>query len=201
VTRALLVLGVLAALFVTFVVWRLYATVAGGRAAYRALAARIQPIEDRLVAGQAPDPADLERFAEARETRKVLYDRLEHHGKLDLFPAAYRTPEAMAEADLVAWLHHPNELAAVPDEIELMATLPVPGAASPGARYFLFRFRTKPPHWAASDGWMAGVAGPYPPAAPFTPHAAGTFSRFDAYDSRTPEEHVRLIHETTRGGG
>src|SRR5688572_28433703 len=103
----------------------MWATIAGGRRSYGRLSARIEPVLKRLAAGENPEPADLERFARDRDTRKVLYDALEQHQKLALFPSRYLTAEAMAEADLVVWLNHPNELAAVPDEIELMATLPV----------------------------------------------------------------------------
>jgi hypothetical protein len=101
----------------------------------------------------------------------------------------------MAEADLVVWLNHPNELGSVPDEMELMASLPVPAAGSEGQRYFLFRYRMRPPHWAAENGWLAGVAGPYAINGPVLSGASGTFSRFEPYDSKSPEEHVRATHQ------
>ena len=40
----LLILGALAALIVLFVVWRLYATIAGSKRTYLKLAARIAPV-------------------------------------------------------------------------------------------------------------------------------------------------------------
>jgi hypothetical protein len=192
---ALIVVGLLVAAIGVFIVWRLWDTYTGGGRSYVQLAARIESVERRLVAGENPDPADLERFAQDRATRKVLYDALEHHEKLPLFPSKYRTREAMAEADLVVWLNHPNELGSVPDEMELMATLPVPAAGFENQRYFLFRFRMKPPHSAAKDGWLAGVAGPYPIDGPVGSGASGTFSRFEPYDSKSPEEHVRSTHQ------
>jgi hypothetical protein len=194
---ALIVVGVLAVAVAAFVAWRLWATYAGGARVYAELADRIGPVEQRLVAGQDPEAAELVRFAQDRATRKVLYDALEHHGKLHLFPSAYATAEAMAEADLVLWLAHPNELAAVPDEIELMARVSVPNEPPSNLKYFVFRYRTRLPHWAAKDGWLAGIAGPYPEAGVVSPGAGGTFSRFEAYDSKTPEEHVRTTHELT----
>jgi hypothetical protein len=195
---ALIVLGGLVATVVAFIAWRLWATVAGGQRSYARLLARIQPVLARLAAGQDPDPADVSRFAQDRTTRKVLYDTLEQHQKLALFPAEQRTPAAMAEADLVLWLAHPNELGAVPDEIELMATLPVPAPGFEDQRYFLFRYKTNPPHWAARDGWLAGVSGPYPADGPAGPGASGTFSRFESFDSRTPEDHVSATHELVK---
>jgi hypothetical protein len=192
---ALIVIGVVVLLVAAFFAWLVRAAHAGGRKAYLALAARIDGVEQRLVAKQDPEPEDLERFARDRETRKVLYDALEHHGRLALFPLQYMTAEAMAEADLVLWLAHPNELGTPPDEIELMATLPAPGDAVPNRRCFVFRYRTKPPHWAAKDGWLAGVAGPFPVEGVVSSSASGTFSRFEPYDSRTPEEHVQVTYQ------
>ena len=182
-------------LVVAFVLWRLWATFVGGSRAYAALAARIQPVVARLQAGEMPAAEDLERFAADRATRKVLHEALEEHGKLELFPARFLTQEAMAEADLCAWLNHPNELGSVPDEIELMDVRPLNGGTFEGHRYYLFRYRMHPPHWAANDGWMAGVSGPYPAEGPVGRTAPGTFSRFEPWDKRTPEEHVRVTHE------
>jgi hypothetical protein len=193
----LMVVGGLAVMVAVFVAWRLWATYLGGARVYAELTSRIEPVEQRLAAGREPESSDILRFAQDRATRKVLYDALEHHGRLHLFPEAYATAEALAEADLVLWLCHPNELAAVPDEIELMARVPVPNEPSSNLSYLVFRFRTRPPHWAAKDGWLAGVAGPYPETGPISPGAAGTFSRFEAYDSKTPQEHVQGTHELT----
>ena len=109
----LITIGVLVAIAAIVVVWLVWAAFAGGRRSYATLAARIEPVVKRLIAGEPPDPADLARFAQDRETRKVLYDALERHQKLDLFPASWLTAEALAEADLVVWLNHPNELAAL----------------------------------------------------------------------------------------
>jgi hypothetical protein len=193
----LIAVAALVAVVVAFVVWRLWATVAGGNRAYAALRGRMRPLTDSLDAGQAPAPADLERFAADRATRKVLHEELEERGRLGLFPSRFLTQESMAEADLCAWLNHPNELAAVPDEIELMEVLPAPGEDD--LRYYLFRYRVHAPHWAAKDGWMAGVAGPYPARGPVARSAPGTFSRFEAWDSRPAEEHVRVTHELVAG--
>jgi hypothetical protein len=189
---ALLILGALVALFVLFVVWRIYATHAGTRRTYLRLAAKIAPVNQALQEGRTPRQVDLDVFAADRTTRKVLYETLEAHDRLDLFPDAFRTQEALAEADLAAWLSHPNEMGAPPDEIELMDTAAAPGRD--GQVYYVFRFRMRAPHWAAGDGWMAGVAGPYDLQGSLTTHGRGTFSRFEAYDSRPSEEHVLVTH-------
>ncbi len=192
--------GLLVLLLVGFVGWRYHATVKGGERVYRQALDRIAPVLRALEAGETPRPEDLARFARASETRKALFESLREYRRLDLFPREQVTWEALAEADLVLWLWHPSELGAPPDEIELMKQVPAPGAEdSHGLRYYVFRFRTKPPHWAAENGWMAGVAGPYPTAEAPRPYARGTFSRFEAYESRAPEEHVRVTHEQVLG--
>jgi hypothetical protein len=199
----LMALGVFAGvvlLVVGFIVWRLVATVTATNRVYRQALARVAPVSEALARGESPRPEDLERSASAADSRKALYDVLARAERLALFPPAYRTWEKMAEADLVLWLCHPNELATAPGAIELMARLPAPQQADGlGREYFLFRFRTLPPHWAAGDGWMAGVAGPYVSSNDPAPHASGTFSRFEAYDAHSPEEHVRRAIEAAGG--
>lgn len=189
----LTIVGGVLGLLVAFVVWRLYATYAGGRRAYMQLASRIAPVAAAIGAGRDPAQADLLTFARDRKTRQVLHDLLAQNGKLQLFPAEFLTWEAMAESNLIGWLNHPNELGSPPDEIELMKKVPAPRAEG---HYFVFRYKTAEPHWAAKDGWMAGVAGPYDLTTEPKPYGRGTFSRFESYESRTPEEHVEVTHRT-----
>ncbi len=60
--------------------------------------------------------------------------------------------------------------------------------------YYLFRFRTHPPHWAAKDGWTAGVSGPFlGKNSPSTESYGDTFSSFEEWDSKQPDEHVGNI--------
>ena len=194
-----LVVAGLVVLVLVLVVWLYLRAFIGGRKAYAALAARIAPVTQALARGEEPSATLLNRYAEDRETRKVLFEALASANRSELFPAKYLTWESLAEADLVAWLCHPNELGAPPSELELVARLPPPDAPSPDLAYFLFRYRMHEPHWAAKDGWLAGVAGPYATAGAPACSAAGTFSRFEAFDSRTPEEHVAIAHATVLG--
>jgi hypothetical protein len=132
--------------------------------------------------------------SDAERLRSAL--RGMHRGDL---PPQYATPEALAESDLVVWLMHANELGAPPDAIELVKTIERPaGAPGQNSRYYVFRFRTNPPHWAASSGWMAGVAGPYADGdEAFDTPAAGVFSKFEAFESRSPEDHLAAIEQMT----
>jgi hypothetical protein len=194
-----MVVGALVGLVVLVIGWLYYRAVAGGQRAYMALAERVQPVTQALQKGESPSTTHLMRFAENRETRKVLFNTLETFGKLELFPEQYRTWELMAEADLVAWLCHPSELGAPPSQMELVARVPEPGGASTDSVYFVFRFRTEEPHWAAKDGWFAGVAGPCRLSDPPLPYTGGTFSRFEPIDSCTPAEHVAACHASVYG--
>lgn len=109
----------------------------------------------------------------------------------ELFPDEHRELKYIAESDLAAWLLHPNELDAVPDNIELAEVIEREGGEPREKyRFYVFKFRTLEPHWMAKHGWVAGVAGPYwdgedPEDAP-----PGVFSRFEAFNlmqsRRTP---------------
>ena len=105
-----------------FLGWRHWAAGKIGQARDNLTLALLDEMESvvaPILAGQAPDSADVERFAAEPRTRATLFDFLLFHKRLDLFPAAYRTVEALAESQLVVWLLHPNELGSPPDEIEL----------------------------------------------------------------------------------
>ncbi len=194
---ALLIIGGFAALLVAFIAWRVWATAAGSRRLALAIMERISPVTSRLAAGETPSDSEIRRLAESRETRQFLHDALLRAGRVDLLPARFRRMEAVAEGDMAFWLAHPNELGAFPDELEQVAVVTTLDHhdAPRGVRYVVLRFRMRPPHWAAKNGWMAGVAGPYAAKGDAAPGAPGTFSRFEAVDSRTPEEHAHLAHD------
>jgi hypothetical protein len=146
-----------------------------------------------LRAGLEVGEADLVEVAASAEVRNWLWRELEGMGRSDLFPAAYATQAALAEGEMVDWLVYPTELARVPDEIQLMAV--IPQLLDEGeAEFYVFRYRTLPPHWAAEDGWMAGVAGPFFTAQSPSPEAyGGTFSTFEAWGSKSAEEHLQAV--------
>lgn len=150
--------------------------------------------------GEQVPERELTRIAAWAETRNLLFDGLQELGRPDLFPRAYATQAALAESDMVGWLTFPTELARVPDEIELMKVVSEDVGGEEGILdFYLFRFRTDPPHWAAKDGWMAGVAGPFRRAdAPSTASYGHTFSTFDRWDDKRPEEHVEEMKSVLR---
>jgi hypothetical protein len=147
--------------------------------------------------GVPVDKNHVEDVARHAEMRNWLYTGLKGLGKSALFPETYRTQKSFAEADMVNWLVYPTELNRVPDEIELMKVVSVDTGLPGGIYdYYLFRFRTKPPHWAAKDGWMAGVSGPFLRTdQPTTDSLGDTFSSFAKWDAKTPDEHVGDIQK------
>jgi hypothetical protein len=98
----------------------------------------------------------------------------------------------IAEDELSAWLSYPTELEVRPDEIELLGTVEIETGAGI-SDLFAFRFRTSAPHWAASRGWMVGLAGPYLRSRQPTHESMGhTFSRLAPVpgDLKSLEDHI-----------
>jgi HEAT repeat protein len=145
----------------------------------------------------AVEPATVVEIAGSSECRKWLFDGLHKLERSHLFPRELRSQPSLAESDLVNWLLHPTELGRPPDEIEFVQVVPFDTETDAGwADCFLFRFRTHPPHWAARDGWMAGVSGPFLRKDQPTIQALGdTFSAFTPWDRKSVAEHVDDVRE------
>jgi hypothetical protein len=143
----------------------------------------------------------LDELAARAVTRNKLYHLLHEAEMDDRFPKPCATQAAFAGSDMVDWLTYPTELAREPDEIEQVAVVTQEMAAPLGlVDYYVFRFRTLPPHWAAEQGWMGGVSGPYIRAEEPTPNAQGqTFSKFEPWEGTTPEQLVHEIQELFEG--
>jgi hypothetical protein len=151
-----------------------------------------------LLVHHRPLPAQaVDAVAASAEMRNALYDRLAERHQEALFPARYRTQPAFAESNMVRWLMYPTELGRAPDKIELKKIVALDTEGPDGfLDYYVFRWRTLPPHETAKDGWMAGVAGPFlRKEAPTTEAQGDTFSEFESWDARTPEEHVGDLRE------
>ena len=134
-------------------------------------------------------------LAKRLDTRSCLYRCLykEKKGWIDLFTDEYKNVEKIAESDLTVWLLHPNELGAVPDEIETVNIYERKEGSNGTSQYFLFKFRTFEPHWASKKGWVAGVAGPYIVGEEPLQSPACVFSRIEGFNTRTPEEHYEVM--------
>ena len=176
-------IGCVIGLVVLFVVWRLIATFRATIRRDKQISEEMAPILSTLESGKTPSEADINKLAERKHTRRALYEMLDKYGKEALFPQQYMTREAAAEADLAYWLLHPNELGSAPDIIELMTKL---HRRYEGKKleYIVFRYKMDEPHWAAKDGWMVGISGPYVEGSRLYSWAPGTFSTFEKYDSK-----------------
>jgi hypothetical protein len=192
-----LLIGILAllGLCVAFVAWRYFATIAAGAQRTADIKRRIDAVLSPLNTGGQPELQQLRVLAEDPATRNMLRESLNALNHSRLFPAEYATEEAMAESELVFWLRHPNELGDSPNAIELMERQTRPYKEGVVA-YYVFRYRTHPPHWAANQGWLAGVAGPYPASVTVSPEVHPTaFSAFKPYAESTPTEHIDWYHD------
>lgn len=143
------------------------------------------------------DATTIAEIATSAEARKWLFDGLQKLERFHLYPTDYKAQAALAESDLVNWLIHPTELGRAPDAVELIQSVPFDTETEAGwVDYYLFRFRTEAPHWAARYGWIAGVSGPFLRKDRPTVQALGdTFSTFTPWDRKTRAEHVDDVRE------
>ena len=192
------VIGALIGALVLLYIWRYAAIVWGTRRQENSAMWRIAPLIRAADAGAEP-PLDLIlQLAKDPETRNDTHGMLVYLKREHWFPREYRTQEAVAESDMVYWLCHPNELGCTPSQIELVHRESVETGMIPAhVLHFVFRFRTPKPRWAASRGWMVGVARPYRERnnGEIWEHAPGTGSIYEPFDSQTVKEHVELVHE------
>lgn len=163
-------------LLAAFVWWRYTSVARGARQRDERILPLIDPIAEKLAAGQQPGADEIERVASASYARPLLYQALKHFERLDLFPKHLTTPEAQAEAMLAYWMMHPNELQDAPEKIELAekVTRELDGQR---CDYYVLRYQMADGHWAAKDGWLLGLAGPFiENDVPYS-GVAGAFSR------------------------
>jgi hypothetical protein len=164
---------------------------------FRKLAAHkykfFEPLMKKLSSSQEVTEAEILPMAKDPSMRIAVFRILEAYGRKHLFPAEYFTHEKGAESFLVNWLEFPTELGIAPHEITLFTKITL--EESEALDYYVFRYRTIPPHWAAQYNWMMGVSGPYfekskPYDVPFR-----VFSRFNEVGSVPAENEVRWVHE------
>jgi hypothetical protein len=158
---------------------------------------RVKELYDTLESGQTLTEKDVLPFAQNVLTREMAYHLLKDHNKQDLFPKEFYTFEKGAESNLSNWLEFPTEMGAYPNEIEHIkrATFDFDGKNN-FVHYEVFKYRMNEPHWAAKEGWMLGVVGPFfDDSEPYDfPHA--TFSRISStLDKITPDAEAKWVHE------
>ncbi|PXY41501.1 hypothetical protein DMB65_05985 [Flavobacterium cheongpyeongense] len=155
---------------------------------------RIEPIYQKLRNGLEVREDEVLSFASDLLTRKITFQLLKEYKKLELFPNIFNTIEKGAETDLANWLEFPTELDACPDELELEEKVTIDFDGNKVC-YCVFKFRTYEPHWAAKDGWMLGVVGPYfDDSKPYD--FVSVFSRFTSKQAEiSAKEEAKWFHE------
>lgn len=139
--------------------------------------------------GKNVETQDILEIVSDSEIRNWFYDYLNGIGKEEIFPEEYKNQKAFAESNMVNWLIYPTELGRVPDKIELMNVFDVEEDEC-----YLFRFRCDSNENWKDEGWMAGISGPFSKKDKPTTSAEGwTFSHFEKWESKTPEEHFKSI--------
>ncbi|MDI3320333.1 hypothetical protein [Pinibacter soli] len=158
---------------------------------------RIRPLYTKLEHAEIISPDDVLPFAKNVMTREATFQLLYDFQKLELFPREYLTIVKSAESNLANWLEFPTELAACPDELEHIKRVSIDFDGQRNfVHYEVFKYKVNAPHWAAKEGWMLGVVGPYfDHSKPYDfPHA--TFSRTGStVDKVSADEEATWVHE------
>jgi hypothetical protein len=152
---------------------------------------------DKLENGQPISAEDILSQAKNLLTRQTVFQLLSEHNKLHLFPTEYNTLLMGAESNLANWLEFPTELDGCPDEIEHVkrVTFDFDGQNNL-VHYEVLKYRVNEPHWAAKNGWILGVVGPYFDDSKPYDFPQATFSRVSStFDKVTPEDEAKWVHE------
>lgn len=158
---------------------------------------RVKELNDKLESGQELTENDVLSFAKNVLTRQAAFQLLKDHDKTNLFPKEYNNLISGAESNLANWLEFPTELDACPDEIEHIkrVTFDFDGQNN-FVHYEVFKYRVNEPHWAAKEGWILGVVGPYFDDSKPYDFPQATFSRVSStWDKVTPDEEAKWVHE------
>ena len=188
-------IGFLTVLLLSFAIYRMFAFRKESKEMMEARFGRIRPLMDKFDANQTLTAAEVVPYAENNLTRELTYRLLEANDQLDLFPEKYKTIIHSAESNLVNWLEFPTELGTVPDEIKHVERVTF-HHKNDDVHYEVFKYRTSPPHFAAKDGWLLGVVGPYFDDSKAYDETIATFSRMTSKVGKvSPREEAEWVHE------
>ena len=148
----------------------------------------------KLQSGDTLSKTEILDFSKDISTRVSFYNLLRDFHQQTLFPAEYDNFEKAAESVLANWLSYPTELDTIPSEMELIKKVNHVENDTTFI-YYVFKFKTNEPHWAAKDGWMIGAVGPYFNDSYPYDWTTGTFSKFTKLKETTPEKEVEWIHK------
>lgn len=157
----------------------------------------IQGIKHQLESKEIIDAIEILNLVKQPGLRHAVYQMLQAYDMSALFPADYFTHEKGAESFLVTWLEYPTELGRAPDEIELLTKITL---EENGLDYYVFKYRTIKPKWAAKLNWMMGVTGPYSTNSSPYDVPKRIFSRFNTVNSVSPKNEVTWVHQNINQG-
>lgn len=192
-----IVIGAIILVIGTFVVYRLMTVKRQNSKLNKERFERIKPLYEKLESGHTITIQDVLPFAKNLLTRQVAFQLLSEHNKADLFPAEYFSLVKSAESNLANWLEFPTELDVCPDEMEYIkrVTFDFDGQNN-NVHYEVFKYKVDEPHWAAKDGWILGVVGPFFDDSKPYDHSGATFSRVSStLDKVSPDEEAKWVHE------
>jgi len=159
----------------------------------------VKPLIRQLEAKQVIAKDEILMLAKDPSLRHALFRVLELHHNENLFPPEYFTIEKGAESFLVNWLEFPTELGLAPREIELVTIITL--KEKEALDYYVFRFRTDKPRWAAKSNWMLGVTGPYREGSVPYDVPLRVFSRFKTTASISPKSEATWVHRNINPSG
>lgn len=191
----LIVVGVLALIVIGFAIYRYVAFKKESAENHKLKHDRVKNLYEKLEKGEEISKEEVLKYATDTKTREQAYHLLSDYKKTDLFPAEFLSFESAAESNLVNWLEFPTELDKAPDDIKHLKRVTIKFDGK-DIYYHVFKYMTNEPHWAADNGWMLGVVGPYfDDSKPYDfPNA--TFSRCSSkLVEIKPEDEVQWVHE------
>lgn len=153
----------------------------------------VEPLMQKLASKESVTEMEILRMVKDPSLRHAVFRTLEAYNRNDLFPSGYYTHEKGAESFLVNWLEFPTELGNAPDEIEFLTKVTL--LEIDILDYYVFKYRTLTPRWAAQYSWMLGVSGPYTNTSMPYDVPRRVFSRFNTIDSVSAESEVQWVHK------
>ena len=158
---------------------------------------RIESLYEKLEKGETPTYEEIQKHSSDIKTREMTFQLLVEHNKTELFPKEYYSIQKAAESNLANWLEFPTELDACPDEIEHVKRVTIDfDGQNNFVHYEVFKYRVNEPHWAAKNGWILGVVGPYFDDSKPYDHPHATFSRVGSkLETTNPDDEVHWVHK------
>jgi hypothetical protein len=190
----LIIIGLIILAVVVFAAYRYLIVHIQNRKLHEKRFARIKPLIDKLESGHELTQSEILPFVTDLLTRLSAFQVLNDYKKTALIPKEIYSIEKGAESNLANWLAFPTELDRCPDEMEFVKRTTF-FAFNKNAHYYVFKFRTHEPHWAAKNGWMIGIDGPYFDESQPYEQPGGTFSRLNGFETTSADEEAKWVHE------